>query len=135
MPKYQVKIDVADEFTLKDETVKATIRPTYLHGKPLQGKAIVLLTENGCFGNVVKIKKEIDINGNGIVEYNIKNDLKCAKIESKRTFHMEVEFTETLTGVTQSTQTFFNIFKEPYVVDCKYGDIVDNNTVMIMVSY
>lgn len=114
MPRFKVEVEAPNEFTVKDEVVRAVVSAKYTYGKPLKGKATVEITEKDPFGwprfHLVDAdlkeekslcKKTIDIDGRGSVEFNIEKELTNfgGRDRDYRDFEIAVEVEEELTGL------------------------------------
>lgn len=135
LPKFEVSIESPDHFTVKDKTLFAVVRAKYTYGKPLKGKAIVCVTEEdnfGCFRyrresestenrDNALVRKTIDVDGSGQLEFDIEKELKYDRSESNRyysvrKFKINVELVENLTGLTQSTEKTIKVHRNAYEV-------------------
>lgn len=141
LPKFEVNIDVADHFTLKDEKIQVIVRAKYTHGQSLRGQAIVSVIEDVnhfCYSNKKKseksdalAKKTVDVDGRGTIEFNIKDELKygdddSVKYYDEKKFIINVEMTESLTGLSQSTKKTITVHKYPHHIttDLSYSGII-----------
>lgn len=116
-PKFEVSIELAKDFALKDGKIKAIINAKYMYGKKLRGKATVSIKEirDGCFRHEDNSEDDktkplstiiINIDGRGCVEFDIKKDLQFNvdqennEIENySEVFKMTVDVIENLTGL------------------------------------
>lgn len=103
MPKFAVSIDAADHYSVKDGKVRAIIRSKYTYGELVRGRAIVLMRPTNYWSalrGTDTIAKLIEINGKGVVEFHITDDLQIAIDESKRSMSYTLTATviDSLTG-------------------------------------
>lgn len=125
LPKFEVSIDSAKYFTIKEGKVTVIVNAKYTYGKKLRGKATVSVSGIENFGCVYQtrprrgkkgsddeedegnplVKKTIDIDGRAIIEFDIKNELKYDlevennKYYSSKEFKISVKVVEDLTGL------------------------------------
>lgn len=161
LPKFEVKIESDDHFTIDDEKVVAIIRAKYTHGKPLRGTAVVSISEEDNFGyfryrrcSKVKpddddtcVKKTIIIDGSESVEFDIQNELKFDRSESNKyfdlkNFKIKAEVTETLTGLSQCAGKTIKVHKDTYDISTdltndalKRDSTIDLNVSVIFLSH
>lgn len=160
LPKFEVKIDSPDHFTLDDEKVQAVIRAKYTHGKPLRGTAVVTVTGEDNFGTFYlrrirrmsyasnqnrsehSVKKTVAIDGQETIEFNIKDELKFDRSDKNKycdlqNFKIEVEVTETLTGLSQTAVKTVKVHKDSYKITTdlshSFGAIQQDNPVDVTV--
>lgn len=136
LPKFSVSIESADHFTIAGKVLHAVIAAKYTYGKPLNGKATITVSEEdnfGCFryrriSNVDEsptddalVRKTIDVDGTGHIEFDIEKELKYhsgerSRYYSERTFKISVDVVENLTGLSQSAEKTVKIHKSAYKV-------------------
>lgn len=127
LPKFEVAIESPDHFTFNDEIAKIIVRAKYTHGKPLRGTAVVSVFDANNYGffmhrsdqsNTALAMKTVIVDGGEIVEFDLNHDLKLDRSKWYRDgcIQFKVDFTETLTGLTQSTEKSVTIFKNAYVI-------------------
>lgn len=155
LPKFEVKIDSPDHFTLDDEKVQVVIRAKYTHGKPLRGTAVVTVKEEDNFGTFRfrrvshasiqnpsdhLVKKTVTIDGQETVEFNIKDELKFDRSDKNKycdlqNFKIEVEVTETLTGLSQTAVKTVKVHKDSYKIttDLSYDSIKKDSSADVTV--
>lgn len=154
LPKFAVSIESPEHFTIDGKTLYAVIHAKYTYGKPLSGKATVSVSEEdnfGCFRyrrishdespvDDALVRKTIDVDGSGRVEFDIAQELKYGGGErnryySERSFKISVEVVESLTGLSQSAEKTVKIHKSAYKVSsdldssCLKRDSVNDVTV------
>lgn len=126
LPKFDVTIDAATDFSVKDGKIRAIIRSKYTYGKLVKGEAIVSLTESSTRhyyrdsaskGN--SVLKTIPINGKGTVEFDVpefEEDLKSFYSGNAITKQYELRATvvEELSGRNQSTTKDITIHQTRY---------------------
>lgn len=136
LPTFEVQIDSSDEFTLEDESVRAIIRAKYTDGKALRGTATVAIIEESYEydrsasqsdeSDEPLAAKTIALDGRGLIEFDIKNELKLDRNELSeffysRDFIVMTEVTETLTGLSQSAVKLITIHKDSYDINIDYS--------------
>lgn len=162
LPKFEVKIESDDHFTIDDQKVVAIIRAKYTHGKPLRGTAVVSISEEDNFGyfryrrgskakpedaaDDASVKKTIVIDGRESIEFDIQNDLKFDRSESNKYFELKnfkikAEVTETLTGLSQCAEKTIKVHKDAYDISTdltndaiKRDSTIDLNVSLIFLS-
>lgn len=157
LPKFEVKIDSPDHFTLDDEKLQAVIRAKYTHGKPLRGTAVVTVTGEDNFGTFRfrrvshvsiqnpsdhLVKRTVTIDGQETIEFNIKDELKFDRSDKNKycdlqNYKIEVEVTETLTGLSQTAVKMVKVHKDSYKITTdlshSFGAIQQDNPVDVTV--
>lgn len=131
LPKFEVAIESPDYFTFEDEKVAFVVRGKYTHGKPLRGTVIVSVFDENMMGSRMmfihssgQIKqpalamKTVIMDGRENVEFDLKHDLKFDKSQwyNDGQIKLKADFTETLTGLTQSTEKMVEISKNAYKI-------------------
>lgn len=134
LPKFEVGIDSPDDFTLADKTAHVIVRAKYTNGKPLRGTAVVTVKKykylhypglkNPVYHPNWKnqedlLEKTVLVDGQETVEFDIENELKCNEMKTKeyfnvKHFNIKLEVTETLTGLSQSTEKAIKVHKDTY---------------------
>lgn len=105
MPKFVVSIDTADHHSVKDGKVRAIIRSKYTYGELVRGRAIVNMRPTNYLAwssirGTDTVTKTIEINGKGVVEFHIADDLHISTDEYKRslTYALTAIVIDGLTG-------------------------------------
>lgn len=76
LPKFQVKIEGAKHFTVKDGIIRVLIRSTYTFGKGVKGNgSVVLSTSSGDYSSAEAISM-FNINGKVYVDFAIDSDIQ-----------------------------------------------------------
>lgn len=102
-PKFEVSIEAAKFFSLKDEKLAAFIRAKYTYGKPMIGKATVGLYST--YSDELYAEKIIYFNGSGLVEFRMNGEVSRPQDEYfYGNFELRAEVIEKLTGLSQSTK-------------------------------
>lgn len=135
LPKFEVRVESCDHFTIDDQKIHAIIRAKYTHGKPLRGTAVVSISEVDNFGyfryarrcsqakkpddDDTCVKKTAIIDGQESFEFDIQNELKFDRSESNKyfdlkNFKIKAEVTETLTGLSQCAEKTIKVHKNTY---------------------
>lgn len=118
LPKFDVTIDSASDFSAKDGKIRAIIRSKYTYGKLVKGEAIVSLSRNigmyynGRIHSADAVLKTVPIDGKGTVEFDIETDLQMDGW--KRYYEMRATVVEELTGRNQSATKEITIHAERY---------------------
>ena len=122
MPKFEVAIEAPDHFTFQDEMVKIVVRAKYTHGKPVRGTVVISVYGENMDrfdqSNLALATKTIVMDGREFIEFDMKNEIKLDKSKwfGDGRLKFKAEFTETLTGLTQSTEKTVKIYKNAYVI-------------------
>lgn len=135
LPKFEVKLESDDHFTIDDQKIHAIVRANYTHGKPLSGTAKITISEEDNFGyfryrkhsraskpddDDICVKKTIILDhGQESIEFDIEQELKFDRSESNKyfdlkNFKIKAEVTETLTGLSQCDEKTIKIHKNTY---------------------
>lgn len=115
VPKFEVSI-VTDPFlTTKDETLKVTVSAKYTHGKSVKGKAVVTVVNPGYSLN--KSMKNVNINGKGTVEFDLRKHLNISPEGYYYLLNIEAKFTEELTGNEQTATSETKVFENRHDID------------------
>lgn len=137
LPKFEVVIEAPEYFTFQDEVAKIVVRAKYTHGKPLRGTVVVSAFDEHMGGflfhcdpqqsNSALATKTVIMDGRENVEFDLKNELKVD--QSKKWYadgqiKFKADFTETLTGLTLSTEKSVTIYKNAYVITTDLGNKV-----------
>lgn len=129
LPKFDIKIDSANDFSAKDGKISAIIRSKYTYGKLVKGEAIVALTPvssysyyrmpNSASDSVIKT---IPINGKGTVEFDLEKDLKIEYTSYVHSHNYELSATivEELTGRNQTESKTITIHEDRYKIDSSH---------------
>lgn len=155
LPKFEAIIDSPDHFTLEDEKVQIVVRATYTHGKALRGSVVITVTEEDNFGyfryrrvsqvnkseDNTLVKKTLVIDGQETVEFDIKKELKCDQNKDDhyfnvKNFKIKADVTETLTGLSQSTEKTIKVHKHTYEIstDLTAAALKRDSTIDVLVS-
>lgn len=155
LPKFEVSIESPHHFSVAGKILYADIRAKYTYGKPLKGKAMVSVTEEdnwGCFGyrcmpndndanSNALIRKAIDLDGIGHIEFDIEKELKQDDNERNqyygaRKFKIKAEVVETLTGLSQIAEKTVSIHTNSYnvAVDLDRSCLKRDSTIDMTVS-
>lgn len=109
LPKFDVKIDSAAHFNVKDGKLRAIIRSKYTYGKLVKGRATVTVKPTNYLAWSTRresdtIAKTIPIDGKGTIEFDITDDLHIQPDEFKRStsYLLNVVVVEELTGTYYS---------------------------------
>lgn len=109
LPKFEVTIDSPSQFSAKKGKIRAIVRSKYTYGKFVKGNAIVSLTPRNTYyyhywpkndRDESAVIKTIKVDGKGIVEFDIEEDVK-PKFEQYRTsfeYELKAVVIEELTG-------------------------------------
>lgn len=158
LPKFEVKVESDENFTIDDKNVCAIIRAKYTHGKPLRGTAVVSISEEnhyGCFrfrrhtsankadDDETGVKKTFIFDGQESVEFDIEKELKYDRNDGdnyysrSKTFKIKAEVTETLTGLSQSAEKTITIHKDTYDItsDLRNDALKRDSTAALSVSW
>lgn len=147
LPKFEVKIESRDHYTCEDEHVQVVIRAKYTHGNPLKGTAVVSINDSISFvtfnsgtqnPKIPLAKKTVIVDGWEMVEFHIKNELRLNRDNfGDSSFKITVDFTETLTGLSQSTEKTIKIYKDAYEIstDLRDKSLKRGSTVNAIVCY
>lgn len=155
LPKFEVDIESSNKFSLSNKEIPLVIRAKYTHGKPLRGKATICIGESmwgldyssscSSSGNTeseestnILMKKIIDVDGSGEVSFNILDDLQLDtnKYYKERSYEIQAEVTEHLTGLSQSTKKKITVYKKTYDIttDVEYDGLKCESTINATVS-
>lgn len=149
LPKFEIEIDSPDDFTLEDQKAHIVVRAKYTSGKPLRGTAVVTIEDDNYYGycgdnesnNKDLVKKTVIIDGKETIEFDIEQELKFGdnkknKHFNVKYFNVKAEVTETLTGLSQSTQKSFKVHKNTYDISTSLNEeqIKKDSTVKATVS-
>ncbi|CRK99838.1 CLUMA_CG013142, isoform D [Clunio marinus] len=119
LPKYEVIVDSNPHVTFKDGKIRATVRSKYTFGKPVKGQATVSAYPVLWLGGVQPfiqdniVRKVIQVDGKGSVEFDIREELKIEG-DYERYINIEAIFEEELTGRRQNGSTQVTIHKFKY---------------------
>lgn len=122
LPKYEVIVDSTKDITFKDGKIRATVRAKYTYGKPVKGQATVSAYPILWLGSVQPfindniVRKSVQVDGKGTVEFDIKDELKLEG-DYERYVNIEAIFEEDLTGRRQNGSTQITIHKYRYKMD------------------
>lgn len=135
LPKFEIGFDSPEDFTLADKTAYVVVRAKYTNGKPMRGTAVVTI-EGGlrsnsfqCFGlmrgeNKLRLQKTVIVDGRGRVEFDIEKELECDQMGiGAKLFEVKAEVTETLTGLSQSTEKTIQVHKETFKISSNLDNI------------
>lgn len=130
MPSFEVVIESSEHFSLKDKSIRAIVRAKYTHGNPVRGKVTASIFEDdqyGCFYSRHDAKNQdnlaeitVDVDGRGTIEFSI-DELKCDfkgwRYNGEKTYTINAEMAEDLTGCKQSAKPIkVKIHKERYKI-------------------
>lgn len=156
LPKFKVAIESPDHFSRDDGKIQVVIRAKYTHGKPIKGTATASISEVSKFGSVnsgsvfgskPKINaslstKTINIDGRGTIEFSIQDEINFYPGEynryyNERNYEIKVDVTETLTGLSQSTDKVVTVHRDTYKITSDLKNIVlkPASTVQANVSF
>jgi CD109 antigen len=119
LPKYEVLVDADPHVTFKDGKILATVRAKYTYGKPVKGQATVSAYPVLWLGAVQPfvqdsiVRKVIEVDGKGSVEFDIRNELKIEG-DYERFVNIEAIFEEEFTGRRQNGSTQITLHKFKY---------------------
>lgn len=125
LPKFEVAIESPDHFSLDDGQVRIVIRAKYTHGKPMKGAAIATISYESMPGFVYThtnanseplTKKYMFIDGRETIAFSIEHELKFLPQFRDMRYKIEVDLTETLTGLLQSTDKVVTVHKDTYEI-------------------
>lgn len=122
LPKYEVIVDSEPHVTFKDGKIRATVRGKYTYGKSVKGQATISAYPVLWLGGVQPfiqdniVRKVVQVDGKGSVEFDIKEELKIDG-EYERYVKIEAIFEEELTGRRQNGSTQVTIHKFKYNMD------------------
>lgn len=126
LPKFDVTIDSANDFSAKDGKIRAIIRSKYTYGKLVKGEAIVALTTLSRYSyyrtpdaELGSVLKTIPINGKGTVEFDLEKDLKVefSEYANSRNYELRATVVEELTSRNQSESKTITIHKDRYKIE------------------
>ncbi|XP_075152783.1 CD109 antigen-like isoform X4 [Haematobia irritans] len=78
LPKFSVELEAPKDVAIYDGVIKLTVRSKYTYGKPIKGKATVLVDRSP---RTEAAMKTIDIDGKGHLEFDLVKDLKFDRKE------------------------------------------------------
>lgn len=147
LPKFEIGFDSPEHFTLADKTAYVVVRAKYTNGKPMRGTAVVTI-EGGlrstfgfdCYGlrggeNKLRLQKTVIVDGREKVEFGIEDELECDQIGTgPKLFKVKAEVTETLTGLSQSTEKTIQVHKEIFKISSNLNNIRLNRDSTINVT-
>lgn len=127
LPKFDVLIDSANVFSIKDGKIRAIIRAQYTYGKMVKGDAIISLTPYSTYSSIQfpKCVKKIQINGKGTVEFDIEKDLNnfyFDKITNQMLLNMTASVNENITGHCHSMSKEITIHQLRYKIERELSD-------------
>lgn len=125
LPKFEVTIDSPTQFSAKNAKVRAIVRAKYTFGKFVKGHAIVALTPKTSFhwtaAEQSAIVKTVKINGKGIAEFDVADDIKPKFASKYGSSNLEYELRavviEELTGLNQSAAKDIILHQSRYKFD------------------
>lgn len=124
LPKFDVQIDSADHFNVKDGKIRAIIRSKYTYGQFLKGNAIVSIMPTSFHAWSVRPKvdaivKTVKIDGKGTVEFDIVDDLKAQLDNDQRdtVYEMRAVVIEEFTGRNQSATKRIDVHLRRYQIN------------------
>lgn len=116
-------IESSEHFSLKDKSIRAIVRAKYTHGNPVRGKVTASIFEDDQYDaknqdNLAEIT--VDVDGRGTIEFSI-DELKCDfkgwQYNGEKTYTINAEMVEDLTGCKQSAKPIkVKIHKERYKI-------------------
>lgn len=135
LPKFEIEIDSPENFTLADKTAYVIVRAKYTNGKPMRGTALVSIEEDNFYyycgrtsdENKFLLQKTVIVDGQEKIEFDIENELKCDQMMKNKHFDVKyfkvkAEVTETLTGLSQSTEKSIQVHKETFKISSNLYD-------------
>lgn len=87
----------------EDGKAHVVVRAKYTHGKPMRGTAVVAVYR--ICSDQALVKKEVAINGQETIEFDIKKDLKFVENKDRTIcYAVKAEVTECVTGLSQTCE-------------------------------
>jgi MG2 domain/Macroglobulin domain MG3 len=124
LPKFELILDANSDANYEDGNILATINARYTFGKKVKGNVTITAEEvrSGLYHDFAtkKASKSIEIDGEKLVEFKLKEDLNLKKKwDRETTVELFATFTEALTGKEQNATAKVQIHTTPHTINIK----------------
>lgn len=111
LPKFEVTVTAPKDATYADGTLLINIKSLYTYGESVKGVAQVVVSRYNSWDPTPQspiVQKQVDINGNGVVEFQMETELKITSQNWQDDFKVTATVTEALTGSFSGTVALQN---------------------------
>lgn len=110
LPKFKVEIDTPGTVMPEDGKVRVLVRANYTYGMPMKGTVVIEAHKLHRYKrDLPLVKKTVTINGEKMIEFDIKDELKFCHNKSQMNCYVRAKVTENLTGLSQECEANIEI--------------------------
>ncbi|XP_073823483.1 CD109 antigen-like [Musca autumnalis] len=148
LPKYVVNAEATKSVSVKDGDMQVVVRANYTYGKPLNGKATIILSLRSYYNNWHKDNDKSIIRTTDMIQGKAKIDLNVKELEAYLHSHkyattasIVATVEEEFTGVKINTTTSTEIYPYRYDMhcvnyfECMYFKADEEKEVILKLSY